>query len=96
MHLIGSKGCFVDTDCNKLNQIKNKSTHGSMAPAFGIQAIYWKERNKELNKRKSKVRVTMKCSKKAQTRRGPPCDSGSEKEQEAAGKGSRKRGVALT
>lgn len=67
-----------------------------MAPAFGIQAIYWKERNKELNKRKSKVRVTMKCSKKAQTRRGPPCDSGSEKEQEAAGKGSRKRGVALT
>lgn len=38
----------------------------------------------------------MKCSKKAQTRRGPRCDSGSEKEQEAAGKGSRKRGVALT
>lgn len=56
MHLIGSKGCFVDTDCNKLNQIENKSPYGSMAPAFSIQAIYWKERNKELNKQKSKVK----------------------------------------
>lgn len=51
-----------------------------MAPAFSIQAIYWKERNKKLNKQKLKATVTMKYSKKAQTR-GPRHESGSEKEQ---------------
>lgn len=62
--------------------------NGSMAPAFRIQATYWNERNKELNKRKPKATVTMTRSKKAQTR-GPRRDSsGSEKEQGGSFPGS--------
>lgn len=61
--------------------------NGSMAPAFRIQATYWNERNKELNKRKPKATVTMTRSKKAQTR-GPRRDSESEKEQGGSFPGS--------
>lgn len=50
-----------------------------MTPAFSIHVIYYKERNKQLNKQKSKTTVPMKCSKRAQTR-GPGSDSRIEKE----------------